>query len=149
MLTYLDKAKKLYVETFLKKHAVFIKEIDYFKKLISEGWKDDQTEFQKLLLWLWAQEDVDPQTARLLKCDLYRSRAGNNLSAKKELISLIRDFPNLMDAYIKYWVITDEELNIKEMDYISEKMMKRAEKPNIPTSYWVEAITIRARTLIA
>ena len=47
-----------------------------------------------------------------------------------------------MDAYVKYWVITDEEMNIKEMDYISEKMMKRAEKPHIPTSYWVEAITI-------
>ena len=39
--------------------------------------------------------------------------------------------------------------NIKEMDYISKKMLKRAERPCIPTSDWVEAITIRARTLIA
>jgi hypothetical protein len=66
------------------------------------------------------------------------------MSAKKELITLIRDFPNLMEAYVKYWAMTDEEMNVKEMDYISAKMLKRAEKPMIPTSYWVEAITLRA-----
>ena len=64
-------------------------------------------------------EDIDPQTSRLLKCDMYKIRAGNNLSAKKELISLIRDFPNFMDAYTKYWMISEEERNLSEMDYIS------------------------------
>ena len=28
-------------------------------------------------------------------------------------------------------------------------MLKKAEKPNIPSIYWVEAITIRAWTLVA
>jgi len=54
-----------------------------------------------------------------MKCDLYKHRAGNNLSTKKELISLIRDYHMFIDAYIKYWMIAEEEWNISEMDYIS------------------------------
>ena len=62
---------------------------------------------------------------------------------------MIRDFPNFIDAYTKYWMIAEEERNLSEMEYISSKMLKKAEKPIIPSFYWVEAVTIRARTLVA
>lgn len=40
-LSYLEKSKKLYIEDFLKKYDKFIKEIDFIRKIIKEGRKED------------------------------------------------------------------------------------------------------------
>lgn len=44
-LSYLEKSKKLYIEDFMKWNDKFFKEVDWFKKLLKEGWKEDQNEF--------------------------------------------------------------------------------------------------------
>ena len=48
-------------------------------------------------------EDKDSECAKLIRFELYKNVAKNSLSAKKELISLIREHPESIDAYKAYW----------------------------------------------
>lgn len=71
---------------------------------------------------------------------------------KKEAISvyqrILEKYPDNMEAYFHYWDFLVKAGDIKKLEKVSENMMQAAQNTTVPTSDWMKAHSIRARTLI-
>jgi tetratricopeptide (TPR) repeat protein len=61
---------------------------------------------------------------------------------------ILDKYPKNMEAYFNYWEFLKKIGEKKKLEKISRKMMKAAQDTSVPTTEWMKAHSMRAKTLI-
>jgi uncharacterized protein YigA (DUF484 family) len=65
---------------------------------------------------------IDPITVGILMAEVHSKVLRDKVKASKELKVLMKEYPDNVEAYMKYWTLMKELNNIKELEDVSNRI---------------------------
>lgn len=75
-------------------------------------------------------------------------RLRDKLAACKELKTIMKDYPDNEEAFMKYWTLMKELGNKKELTETSLEIQRICSSTQVPTNSWVEGIFKHSEMLV-
>ena len=132
-------------EFMIKKKA---KEVEYYLSKKKKRPELSQKETEGLLQRASALYKYDPCNASLLKVLVSWDICRDKKMTVNVFEEAIQKTPNNINIYIEYWKFLKYLKKTDRMIELSERMIKAADNPAVPTDQWIEAHDIRFKSLL-